>query len=222
MNILADGLRRSTLRSIHLGGNPLTSQDITVILTTLAQGGRPMRHLTQLSLGKYQWIDRTQANVVQKLLDQNYGRLQVEYAGIMLPNPPLEVDFKKLLMARIRTLAAKPKKAKLKRDIGQFFLQLQGDETQMEEIEGQENQIHAVEKECSMDEWMQKCKEFGGKIDNRLYEQIASEWMDTKKSRVLLLDMAAYYLAIYPTKRVIVPPKPIPAKPKGKDKKKKK
>lgn len=144
-----------------------------------------MNSLRELSIGKYQWIDRAQAHDMQKLIVQNLGRLQIEYAGVMVPNDPVEVDFKKLLMARIRTLAAKPKKAKLKRDIGQFFLKLSTNE----------------EKECSVQEWKLKCKEFGGKIDNRLYEQIASEWMDKKTGSVLLFEMAAYYLTLYPTKR---------------------
>lgn len=42
----------------------------------------------------------------------------IKYQGTMMKNPPREVNFKNMLMDRVKFVAQKPKKAKLKKNIG--------------------------------------------------------------------------------------------------------
>lgn len=211
MDELADGLRKAlNIRTVKLGGNPLTPKDISMLFDQLQLDDEPVSTLSELSLGKHQYIDRVQAKVLKELYARNKGQLHVEYAGIMMPKLPVKVIFKKVLMARIRTLKMEPEKARKKRDIGQFFLKLQG--------VGLKGDAQA-EKECTLEEFLRMCRKFGGKKDKRLNEQIAAEWMDKKTKIVKLMEMAAYYLAMYPT--ILKEKKPKKIKPKPPPEKKK-
>lgn len=204
MDELTVGLQRSrSLQTCKLGGNPLSELDIETMLLTLK---KKTKSLTDLSLGKYKWITREHEKILKTVLLKNPG-LRIEFAGVMMSNPPVPVDFRVLLMARIKALAMKPKRAKRKRNMGLFFLQL---------LDGEET-------ECTMDEWLDKCHAFKAKIDDPLCVQIANEWK-TLKGRIEMHAIADYYLGLYPTERpppvVKIERKPAKEK-KGKKEKKK-
>lgn len=184
-----------------MGGNPLSESDIESALLVLK---KPTRALANLSLGKYKWITKEHEQILKKVLQKNPG-LRIEFAGILMSNPPQPVDFRKLLMARLKTLAMKPKRAKRKRNMGLFFLQL----------------LDGEEKSCTMDEWLDKCHAFKAKIDDPLCVQIANEWKSLKTGSIEIHEIAEYYLSLYPTERP-PPVVKIERKPKASKKGKKK
>lgn len=55
--------------------------------------------------------------LIEKIKKRN-KKLQITYQGTMMTNPPQEPNFKDILMDRIKFLAQKPKKAKLKKNMG--------------------------------------------------------------------------------------------------------
>lgn len=51
-------------------------------------------------------------------LKKRNGQLTIKYQGTIMNNPPREPFFKDILFDRIKFLSQKPKKAKLKKNIG--------------------------------------------------------------------------------------------------------
>lgn len=207
---LLDGVRKcKCIRTILMGGNPFTANDITEMLSALQSGATMRGQPKTLDLGRYQWIDQEQRLLLDKAVARNRGQLRIVYAGTMMQRPPEAVDFRWVLMRRMRTLALKPKKAKKRRDMGQFFLALQ------RELEPRDRTV---------DEFMGELKAFGAKLDDPLKAQVCAQFKHKSKDQVLHLEMAECYLQHFPTEwiePIVKAPRPPPKKGKGKEKGKK-
>lgn len=180
MKDVAEGLRRSkSLRVVKLGGNPLSVADIDGMLVEFKA---KIAGIRELSFGKYKYLTKEHAALLQKVKAQN-PKVHIEFAGIIRSAPAKEADFKPILMARVRALAMKPKKPKLRRDMALFFLQLR------------ESAVVTM----NMDDWLEACKAFGAKIDEPLCRQIGQEWQDPKTEKISVQPIVDYYLSLYPS-----------------------
>lgn len=128
----------------------------------------------------------------------------ISYQGVLMANPPRPVDVPEMLLDRCRFLGFKPKKKKLKRDLGHLMLQLQ--------------QLESAPLE--RDAFVATVKKFRIKLDRPLLEALMDAF-PTGKRQVDGAAMAVKYLGKYPTEPP--PPKVKKAKKKkGKKGKKKK
>ncbi|XP_065073045.1 uncharacterized protein LOC135697360 [Ochlerotatus camptorhynchus] len=182
------------LREILLGGNFFSEDDLKEFLK--AFGRNPNMNL--LSLGKYQFVSKVTGRLSKRFMNRDPSK-RITYQGVLLANPPRPVDVPEMLLDRCRFLGFKPKKKKLKRDLGHFMLQLQKLENPL----------------LPRDDFLAMVKKFRIKLDKSLTESLMDAFTERK-----LVDgaaMAVKYLDKYPTE----PPPVKPKKSKGKKKKKK-
>uniref|UniRef100_A0A182PPY1 EF-hand domain-containing protein n=1 Tax=Anopheles epiroticus TaxID=199890 RepID=A0A182PPY1_9DIPT len=191
MSFIVKMVKKSeTLVELWLGSNEF-GDTVTVDLVRTF-----MRHQTLqlLSLGSFHFIPQTVAKLC-RICKRRYPTKQIIYQGVLRANPPRPVDVQDMLLERCRFLAQKPKKAKLKRDLGHLMLQF-GDA---------ENAV------LTREEFDLALKRFRLKLDRALLDAL----MDAFEVPKRLVDtgaMAVKYLTKHPTERPIV----MPAKRKGK------
>lgn len=229
-------IRRSkTLTYLNLSYNCLTQEDIQMIVNSV----RPSKsleeiylgmnyfweeddildaikifknHLTlkKISFGQYTYVTKEVADAVREL-NQEFPEKEVVYYNHMMPNPPDPIDFKAIVIDRSKFLAMKPKKKKMRKEMGHFMYQLLGTEKEF----------------MAPDEFKDLLEAFKAKIDDDLKKHIGEVFTDKvqvgkrKLKRVLIKEMAEYYLNRHPTEEP-PPPKPKKEKKKKKGKGKKK
>jgi hypothetical protein len=181
-------------------------------------GSKPVRHSAILSLvnvfsgpttvklldlGDDLYVLPATVKVIDKLKAKN-PEVTLVYKGQLYPNPPEPVDLKSIAINRCRYLAQKPKRKKLRRDIGHFMLQLAALEDPL----------------LKLDAFGDLMRNFKAKLDDSLVEFLVKQFMTKEKKikRVNVHEMAKYYLERYPTE----PPPPVPEKKKKPKRKAKK
>lgn len=182
------------LREISLGGNFFTDDDLKEMVK--AFGRNPS--LSVLSLGQYQFVTKVTARLSKRFMNRDPTKT-ITFQGVLMANPPRPVDVPEMLLDRCRFLGFKPKKKRLKRDMGHLMLQLQALENPLLE----------------RDDFLEMVRKFRIRLDSSLKESLMDAFMERK-----LVDsaaMAVKYLSKYPTE----PPPPKPPKPIRKQKKKK-
>jgi Ran GTPase-activating protein (RanGAP) involved in mRNA processing and transport len=197
---LAKCLKKAkTLEEIRLGRNQFDNNSI-LILAGVFSGSTTLKIL---DLGEDLYIEPATAKVIVKLKQKN-PTANLIYKDRLYPNPPEPVDLKSIAINRCRYLAQKPKRKKLRRDIGHFMLQLEALEEPL----------------LKQDAFLELLRNFKAKLDDRLIEFLVKQFMtkDKKAKRVNVHEMAEYYLERYPTE----PPPPKPEKKKKKKPKPKK
>ncbi|XP_058812989.1 leucine-rich repeat-containing protein 74A-like [Topomyia yanbarensis] len=170
-------LRKSDLlKEIYLGGNFFTVDELKELVTTF--GENP--NMKILSLGKYQFVNRVTNRLSKRIMTQDPSKT-ITYQGVLLPKLPLKVDIPEMLLDRCRFLGLKPKKKKLKRNLGHLMLQFQ-----------------LLEKpSLPRDDFLAMVKKFRIKLDKDLKKILMETFADQK--RVDTAAMAAKYLEKYPT-----------------------
>ncbi|XP_039449723.1 leucine-rich repeat-containing protein 74B-like [Culex pipiens pallens] len=188
-----------SLREIYLGGNFFGEDDLKELVKFF--GRNP--NLKVLSLGRYQFVNKIAGRLSRRFMNRDPSKT-ISYQGVLMANPPRPVDVPEMLLDRCRFLGFKPKKKKLKRDLGHLMLQLQ--------------QLESAPLE--RDAFVAAVKKFRIKLDRPLLEALMDAF-PTGKRQVDGAAMAVKYLGKYPTEPP--PPKVKKAKKKkGKKGKKKK
>uniref|UniRef100_A0A1Q3FTA4 Putative leucine-rich repeat protein n=1 Tax=Culex tarsalis TaxID=7177 RepID=A0A1Q3FTA4_CULTA len=188
-----------SLREIFLGGNFFAEDDLKELVKFF--GRNP--NMKVLSLGKYQFVNKIAGRLSRRFMNRDPSKT-VTYQGVLMSNPPRPVDVPEMLLDRCRFLGLKPKKKKLKRDLGHLMLQLQ--------------QLDGGGTVLERDAFAAAVKKFRIKLDRPLLEALMDAF-PTGKKQVDGAAMAAKYLGKYPTEPP--PPKVKKAKKKKKGKKKK-
>lgn len=225
--------RCKTLTCLNLEYNCLTQENIQTIITSLrvARGleelylgmnffweeddiidaiGALKSHpnLKLLSVGKYTYVSDEVMRAIEDL-KRTFPEKEVIYYDKMMPNPPDPVDFQAIVIDRCKFLAMKPKKKRLRKDMGHFMHQLL--ETEREYM--------------APSEFAEVLQGFKAKIDddlkNHLQEVFTQKIKIGKKKgkKVFVKEMADYYLGRHPTEP---PPPPKPKKERKPKKGKKK
>ncbi|XP_053660046.1 uncharacterized protein LOC128709088 [Anopheles marshallii] len=185
MSFVARMMKKSeTLEQLWLGSN-MFEDNVTLDLVRTF-----VRHptLNVLSLGSFHFVSQAVAKLCRLGLRKNPTKMII-YQGVLRAEPARPVDVQEMLLERCRFLALKPKKIKLKRDIGHLMLQLAA----------AENTILARE------EFLLVVKRFRVKLDRSLVEALMDAFEVPKK----LVDtgaMARKYLTKHPTEPPIVKP----------------
>uniref|UniRef100_A0A1S4HAP4 Uncharacterized protein n=1 Tax=Anopheles gambiae TaxID=7165 RepID=A0A1S4HAP4_ANOGA len=174
--------KSETLVELWLGSNVFEDTVLVELVRTF------MRHptLLVLSLGPFQFIPQTVAKLC-RICKRKYPAKQIIYQGVLRAKPARPVDVQEMLLERSRFLAQKPKKAKLKRDLGHLMLQFGDAETSL----------------LTREEFVLALKRFRLKLDRALLEALMDAFEAPKK----LVDtgaMALKYLTKHPTERPIV------------------
>ncbi|KFB53561.1 AGAP012977-PA-like protein [Anopheles sinensis] len=196
MMFLVRMLKKSeTLLELRLGGNSFEEESSQEIVRTAG------RHtsLVLLSFGRFHFVSQRTAKLCEFFKRKTPSK-QFTYQGVLLANPPRPVDLQEMLLERCRFLAMKPKKAKLKRDVGHLMLQ----------FKGQQNAV------LTRDEFLLAMKQFGAKLDRALIDALMDAFA-AQKGYVDTGTMAEKYLSRHPTD----PPEKAPKATKGKSNKKK-
>lgn len=175
---------------MKLGGNPLSANDIRLLLLSIES----KNSLSVLSFGTSTWFTKECTDIVTKI-HQKYPALQITFKGCFTPRPLKTVDFSKLLVDRCKYAAMAPKKKKLRKNIGHFFIKMLK--------EGPEF--------CTKFEFEELISKFKAKLDKKLIEQVALNWSESygkkgAKKRIALHKLANYYLELHPTE---CPPEPV-------------
>ncbi|KAG4080753.1 hypothetical protein HA402_005933 [Bradysia odoriphaga] len=192
--------KSSSLREVYVGDNPWNEQDWKNIVNVYLKPS----NLNVLGLGTHTYLTEECVLLIRKAMRVN-PELKFIYQGQIKEQPATDVNFKNILIDRLKALALKPKKKKLRKNMGHFFLKLK-----TENIEY-----------VDPDNFAETLAAFGAKLDQRLIEQVVDEFTtevfikNKKTGKVPLLDVADYYLARHPTE----PPKVKPGKKKKKKKK---
>uniref|UniRef100_A0A182W1J4 Uncharacterized protein n=1 Tax=Anopheles minimus TaxID=112268 RepID=A0A182W1J4_9DIPT len=174
--------KSETLEELRIGSNMLEDTVTLDLVRTF------VRHptLNVISLGSYYFISQAVAKLCRLCL-RKYPTKKIIYQGVLGANPARPVDVQEMLLERCRFLAQKPKKPKLKRDIGHLMLQLAAAENTLLERE----------------EFVLVVKRFRVKLDQPLLEALMDAFEVPKK----LVDtgaMALKYLTKHPTEPPIV------------------
>lgn len=190
-----------SLEEIYLGMNFFWEED-DILEAISALKKHPKLRL--LSVGKYTYVTNTVVDAITEL-KLTFPEKEVEYYDQLMPNPPDPVDFRAIVIDRCKFLAMKPKKKKFRKEMGHFM-----------------HQLLETEKEVmAPDDFKDLLRVFKAKIDDDLKKHIEEIFTDKVKvgkkklKRVLIKEMAEYFLERHPTE------KPPPPKPKKERKKKK-
>lgn len=105
--------KATNLSHIYLGNNQWTRECYANIINGMV----PESACKYVSLGDQTWLTREESDAIKtkKKISPN---LVVIFKGVMMTNPPENVNFRNLLMDRCKFLAMKPKKKKLKKEFG--------------------------------------------------------------------------------------------------------
>uniref|UniRef100_A0A182M7Z9 Uncharacterized protein n=1 Tax=Anopheles culicifacies TaxID=139723 RepID=A0A182M7Z9_9DIPT len=174
--------KSETLEQLWLGSNML---DDTVTLDLVRTF---VRHpaLSVISLGSYYFISQAAAKLC-RMCTRKFPTKRIIYQGVLRANPARPVDVQDMLLERCRFLAQKPKKPKLKRDIGHLMLQLAAAE-------------HTI---LEREEFMLAVKQFRVKLDRPLLEALMDAF-EVPKKLVDTAAMAQKYLTKHPTEPPVV------------------
>lgn len=181
--------KTQSLKKLWLGGNPLNDNDIKSLVSSI-NWGKTIFEL--LSFGEDTRLSRESETSIKKALAQR-SNLTIHYNGIR-NDSTRSVDFSAILIDRCKFLAMKPKKLKLKRDMGEFFAQKLRDGPQY----------------CTADVFNELINTFNAKINDDggvLMKQIIENWTEQmgKNTKVNLEAMCNYYLKRHPYELVDAP-----------------
>lgn len=196
---LSTACRKSeSLKRLFIGGNLFNEEDLKPLVSAAMQSSS----LELLSLGDETWLSKETAELAKKAMAQRTV-LHVLYKGARTATVR-PADFSAILVDRCKFLAMKPKKRKLKREMGEFFAR----------------KIRDGAKYSSAEEFAAMLKEFKAKIDDTLVGKIVENWtVNVGKGKKMDLEgLCNYYLAKHPYELI---EKPAIAKKKESKKKKK-
>ncbi|KAJ6635381.1 hypothetical protein Bhyg_13966, partial [Pseudolycoriella hygida] len=110
--IMSSISKSSSLRELHLGGNPWKEQDWKNILNVYLK----QSNLITLELGVHTYLTENCVISIKTIATVN-PQLKIVYKGQIKDQKLEEVNFKNILIDRMKTLALQPKKKKLRRNM---------------------------------------------------------------------------------------------------------
>lgn len=191
LSFIVQGIKKSqSLKKLWLAGNLFGDGDIKLFVSSI-NWDKTVFEL--LSVGDDARLSSELETSIQKAHTQR-PKLTIHYNGVQHDTKRV-VDFSAILIDRCKFLAMKPKKQKLKRDMGEFFAQKLRDGPQY----------------CTAEDFNELINAFNAKINNdggALIKQIIENWTEKigKSTKVNLEAMCNDYLKRHPYELVMEVP----------------
>ena len=112
---ITKGLKKTQhLKEINLAHNHWTDDDILNFISVFNNSPNTLK---TLNLGDDKWITKEAAEMAKAIV-QNDPEVKILFKGILMNNPPVPVNVKEMLLDRAKYVAMKPKRKKLRKDLG--------------------------------------------------------------------------------------------------------
>lgn len=188
--VIIQGIQKSqSLKKLWLGGNQFNDDDTTLLMSSI---NWEKTTFELLSFGDDARLSKELETSIKKA--QTQRTKMTIHCNITQNRSVKTVDFSAILIDRCKYLAMKPKKAKLKRDMGEFFAETLRD-----------GPAH-----CTAEVFNELINAFNAKITDdggALIKQIIENWTEKigKSTQINLAAMCSDYLKRHPYEFVALP-----------------